>query len=212
MKLLFCCLAPAISGGETPLAWTAEVTRRIGESITNLFAEKNVLYVRNYGQDVDLAWETVFQTESRAEVEAYCRRESIDWDWLDEGRLRTRQVCQGVAEHPVTGQRVFFNQAHLFHVSSLGAEVESDMVELYKEPDLPRNAYFGDDSPIDRGILDHIRASFEATEVVFPWERGDLLLVDNMLVAHGRRPFRGPRQVVVSMGDPFRARRRLSLE
>jgi alpha-ketoglutarate-dependent taurine dioxygenase len=203
MKLVFGCLQPATTGGETPLARTARVTDRIDPLIVQMFRDRGVLYVRNYGQGVDLPWENVFQTTSRAEVDAYCRREGIDVEWLPDDRLRTRQVCQGVARHPRTGQTLFFNQAHLFHISSVDEETRSSMLDLFDEADLPRNAFFGDGSRIDEPILENIRAAFAAESVAFQWEQGDVLLVDNMLVAHGRRPFTGPRQVLVSMGEPF---------
>lgn len=203
MRVVFCCLQPALSGGETPLARTADVTRRIGADTVRTFAERGVLYVRNYGQGVDLGWETVFQTSVQADVEAFCQRESIECEWLADGRLRTRQVCQGAALHPRTHEELFFNQAHLFHVSSLGAADQSVMLEIFDEPDLPRNAYYGDGGPIGEPALAHIRAAFDAEAVIFSWERGDVLLVDNMLVAHGRKPFTGARKVLVSMGEPF---------
>jgi hypothetical protein len=38
--------------------------------------------------------------------------------------------------------------------------------------------------------------------VAFPWQKGDILLLDNMLVAHGRAPYAGPRKVVVAMAEP----------
>jgi alpha-ketoglutarate-dependent taurine dioxygenase len=203
MKLVFGCLQPATTGGETPLARTARVTDRIDPLIVQMFGDRGVLYVRNYGQGVDLPWENVFQTTSKAEVEAYCRQEAIDVEWLPDDCLRTRQVCQGVARHPRTGQTLFFNQAHLFHISSLDEAARSSMLEVFDEADLPRNAFFGDGGRIDEPILENIRAAFAAESVAFQWEQGDVLLVDNMLVAHGRRPFTGPRKVLVSMGEPF---------
>ena len=33
------------------------------------------------------------------------------------------------------------------------------------------------------------------------WEKGDLLLVDNFLVMHGRRPFVGARKVLASLAS-----------
>jgi hypothetical protein len=37
--------------------------------------------------------------------------------------------------------------------------------------------------------------------VVLCLERGEVLLVDNMLVAHARYPYSGPRKILVAMGD-----------
>jgi alpha-ketoglutarate-dependent taurine dioxygenase len=128
MQLIFGCLMPAASGGETPLARMREVTSRIDPDVVRTFARRGVLYVRNYGQGVDLSWQSTFQTSSTAEVEAYCRREGIAYEWLPDGCLRTKQACQGVARHPITGDELWFNQAHLFHISSLGAEQRDIML------------------------------------------------------------------------------------
>jgi alpha-ketoglutarate-dependent taurine dioxygenase len=116
--------------------------------------------------------------------------------------LRTTQVCQAVASHPVTGEAVWFNQAHLFHVSSLRGEIRDSLLAASAD-EPPRNAYYGDGSVIADNDLDQIRAAYDDATVVFSWEKGDVLLVDNMLVAHGRKPFRGERRIVVGMGQPF---------
>jgi hypothetical protein len=67
--------------------------------------------------------------------------------------------------------------------------------------DLPRHAYFGDGAPIPDEHMDAIRSAYEASTVRVPWEVDDLLLVDNMHVAHGRDPFTGSRKVLVGMSD-----------
>jgi hypothetical protein len=123
--------------------------------------------------------------------------------WLDEERLRTRHVCHAVARHPVTGQEVWFNQMHLFHPSALGAEHHRALLDIFGEDDLPRNAMCGDGTPIDSRVLDAVREAFDQETVTFSWERGDLLLLDNMLVAHARTPYTGPRQVLVAMADSW---------
>jgi alpha-ketoglutarate-dependent taurine dioxygenase len=52
--------------------------------------------------------------------------------------------------------------------------------------------------------MDEIRGAYDSETVKFDWQRGDLLLVDNMLVAHGREPFTGNRKVLVAMAEPFK--------
>jgi len=201
MKIAFCCVTPARQGGETPIADSRRVLASIPAAITERFIEKQVLYVRNYGEGLDLSWQNVFQTDDPTDVERFCRTAGIEFEWIGLGRLRTRQVCQAVAQHPKTGETVWFNQAHLFHISSLPAVARETLLSTFDERDLPRNTYYGDGSPIEPGALDAIRAAYDEHAVAFPWEAGDIVLLDNMLTAHARRPFVGPRKIVVGMAE-----------
>jgi alpha-ketoglutarate-dependent taurine dioxygenase len=203
MKIWFCCLKTAEWGGETPIVDSRKVFQRIDSKIKDKFMQKKVIYVRNYSDNLDLSWENVFQKKNKLEVEDYCRSAGIEFEWKDGGKhLRTRQICQAVATHPKTGETVWFNQAHLFHVSSLNPEVRQTLLSTIKEEDLPRNVYYGDGSPIEASVLDEIREIYQQEAVTFPWQEGDVLMLDNMLIAHGRKPFMGSRKVVVGMAEP----------
>nr|WP_315465838.1 TauD/TfdA family dioxygenase [uncultured Rhodoferax sp.] len=201
MKIWFYCDLAAQEGGQTPIADSRAVYRAMDPDVRQRFMEKGLMYVRNYGNGLDLPWQRVFNTESRAEVEAYCTKQQIAFEWTDEGELRTRQRCQGVAQHPVTGDAVWFNQAHLFHISALAPDTREVLVDSVGEENLPRNVYYGDGSPIPDQELDHVRAVLEQHKVVFPWQQGDVLMLDNMLAAHARAPFKGPRKVLVAMAQ-----------
>ncbi|WP_017328297.1 TauD/TfdA family dioxygenase [Synechococcus sp. PCC 7336] len=203
MRIGFSCLQSAATGGETPIADSHKVWASLDPEIRDTFARKQVLYVRNYSRELDLPWQTVFQTEDRAAVEQYCRAAGIEWEWRSGDRLRTRQVCQAVAQHPQTQAWVWFNQAHLFHVANLPPETRQSLLAVVDEADLPRNTYYGDGTPIADRILAIVRAAYAEHTVAFRWQTGDILLLDNMLVAHGRRPFTGERQVVVGMDEPY---------
>ncbi len=203
MKILFFSLRCAATGGETPIADSRLVYKRIPPRIRELFARKGVMYVRNYGSGMDLSWEEVFQTTSRSEVESYCDSSGIAFEWLGDDRLRTRQVCQAVAAHPHTGEMVWFNQAQLFHLSRLTPEIREAMLTIFEEDELPRNVYYGDGTQIDGDDLDQICAAYDHEKIVFPWQQGDVLLLDNMLAAHARNPFSGERKVVVGMAQPY---------
>jgi alpha-ketoglutarate-dependent taurine dioxygenase len=203
MKLFFLCVTAAEEQGETPIADSRRMYEKIDAEIKTRFIEKKVMYVRNYGSDIDLPWQNVFQTSSKTEVEDFCRKSDIRFEWLGGDRLRTRQICQSVAQHPLTGEMVWFNQANLFHFSSLPTEVQNALLSNFGEDNLPRNAYFGDGERIEPAVIKHINEVYEQESVAFPWQKGDVLMLDNMLIAHGRNPFKGARKIVVAMSQPF---------
>ncbi|HEY7816619.1 MAG TPA: TauD/TfdA family dioxygenase [Vicinamibacteria bacterium] len=204
LKAWFYCVRPADSGGETPLADSRKVLERIRPEVREQFTRRGVQYVRNYGSGLDLPWQAVFHTEDRGQVESFCRGEGIEFEWMGRDRLRTIQVCQGVATHPKTGEAVWFNQAHLFHVTSLLPEMRAMLLAELGERELPRNAFYGDGAPIEPSALEEIREAYGREEVRFRWRASDLLLVDNMLAAHGRRPFSGERKLLVGLSELHR--------
>jgi len=201
MRIWFYCAKAAARGGETPIADSREVFRRINPVLRKRFEEKRLMYVRNYGNGLDLTWQQVFNTDRQSDVEDYCRKRGIQCEWNEDGDLRTRQRVQGVAQHPRTKDWVWFNQAHLFHLSNLDPDMQEILLDTVGEEGLPRNVYYGDGSPLEEDALAEIRAVLADCEVVFPWKTGDVLMLDNMLVAHSRKPFSGERKVVVAMAE-----------
>lgn len=204
MKIWFFSLQVAEEGGQTPIADSRKIYRSMPPEIRECLVRKGLMYVRNYGTGLDLSWQEVFQTSSKGVVEDYCRKAHMEFEWVGDDQFRTRQRCQIVERHPHTGEMVWFNQAHLFHVSRLPEEVREWLLSAFGEANLPRNVYFADGSPIDSGIFDEISRACDQHAVVFPWKEGDVLMLDNMLTAHGRKPFVGKRKVVVGMAEPNR--------
>lgn len=204
LMLAFCCITPASEGGETPIASMEAISRQIGPEIMDLLEYQGVEYIRHYHEGVDLSWQEVFAAKERSEVESYCDENDMDWHWYDDGLLRTSNKAQGVARHPVTGERTFFNQAHLFHVSSLGKVGAEAMQGLFGADKLPRHARFASGAEIPDEYLDHIRKAFSENTLLFPWQAGDVLLLDNMRYAHGRKPYKGQRAVFAALMEPNR--------
>lgn len=200
-KILFHCVIEPPVAGETPIAHSGRVYSLLDPALREEFERKKVMYVRNYGLGMDLTWQEAFQTESKEEVEAFCKSHQINVEWFGENRLRTRQICQASLKHPRTGEMLWFNQAHLFHESANDDQMREYFCKNFKADEMPRNTFYGDGSPINEETLNHIRAAYKQVEVAFPWRKGDMLILDNLLYAHGRRPFEGDRKIVVAMGD-----------
>ncbi|BBH45218.1 non-ribosomal peptide synthetase [Pseudomonas sp. KU43P] len=200
-KQLFFCELPSPVGGATPVVDCRLMYQRLPDGLRQRFEEKGLLYVRTFTHKLDVSWQHFFKTESRAEVERRCQAAGIQWRWLDNDELQIRTPCPAVIEHPVSGQKSFFNQVQLHHVFCLDEDVREDLLALYGLERMPRHVYFGDGSPIEDADMALIGELYEACAVRFDWQAGDVILLDNMLAAHARDPFQGPRKIVVAMGD-----------
>ncbi|WP_433217256.1 TauD/TfdA family dioxygenase [Microtetraspora malaysiensis] len=195
--LFFFCETAAATGGATPIANSRAVLRAVPEEVRERFAA-GVVYARAFREGLGLSWQESFQTDDRAQVERYCADHGMAYEWTDEG-LRTRHHRPSWQTEPLTGEPVWFNQSNLFHVSSLDEEVREALLSLYGEADLPRNAYLADGSPITTADLDAVTAAYDEISYAFPWREGDLMIINNMLCAHGREPFTGARRILVAM-------------
>jgi len=205
LKIFFYCELPAEQGGETPIADTRRILERIRPSVRDKFAEKGVLYVRTFEGGLGLSWQTVFQTADRRLVEQYCLDAGIEYSWDGPDRLKTKQLRRAIQTHPVTGESVWFNHAVFFHLSTLDPIAQQVLRASLPEENLPNNTYYGDGSPIEQEALDHLRTVYSEETVYFPWRRGDILMLDNMLTAHGRSPYCGARKILVGMTEPYSA-------
>jgi hypothetical protein len=104
--------------------------------------------------------------------------------------------------HPATGDEVWFNHLAFWNEWALDEELREVLVDEFGPEGLPFNTAFGDGEPLTREELRTITAAYDEATVRETWQPGDLLLVDNILTAHGRDPFQGDRKIVVGMGDP----------
>lgn len=202
MRIGFFCLLPSDKGGETPIADSRRIYEEIPKVIREKFTEKGLMYVRNYS-NLDLSWTEVFNTDDPKVVGNYCQENGIEYQWKSDNGLKTSQKLPAIARHPSTGEQLWFNQAHLFHVSALEQSVRHGLLSMGKE-NLPRNVYFSDGSDIPDEDLAVIREVYQRCKVRFLWKRGDLMLLDNMLFSHGREPFSGERRILVGMAKSKR--------
>lgn len=198
-KLAFCCVKAAEVGGATPLADMLDVQQRIDPAIVDKFRRLGVRYDRVFHSHIDLSWQEVFQTDDRESVEAFCELNDIRCQWLEDDVLKTTQICPGVARHPIRGEDFLFNQAHLFHPSAMGEDTLAFMLDAFGPELLPRNAFYGNGEEIEANALASIRAAFSAAAVDLHWQAGDIALIDNLQVAHGRRTYSGERKLLASL-------------
>ncbi|MEZ2338345.1 TauD/TfdA family dioxygenase [Mucilaginibacter sp. RCC_168] len=201
-RLMFCCIVAAQAGGETPIADSREIFLNMDKRLIKEIEEKKIKYIRNLhgGRGLGPSWQSTFETNEMADVERHCRENDISYQWTRGGGIKLIQLRDGIIQHSISGEKVWFNQIDQFHPLHLSAEIYESLLSIYrKEEDLPTYVCFGDDTEITRDMIEEITSTIRTLAVVSPWSEGDLLFLDNVLVCHGRRPYKGNRKILVSM-------------
>jgi alpha-ketoglutarate-dependent taurine dioxygenase len=198
--LMFACLAAPTVGGATALTDSSTVLNALPADVVTRFEREGWLLTRNYRHKIGASFADAFSTENPRGVENYCKANAIEFEW-QLGGLHTRQRRSAIMSHPENGRRCWFNQIAFFNEWSLHPDVREYFVDLYGVDWLPFNTYFGNGERIDKHVIDMINEVYEANRVREPWQTGDVMLVDNTRIAHGREPFAGPRGILVAMTD-----------
>jgi alpha-ketoglutarate-dependent taurine dioxygenase len=201
-RLFFCCLVPAHTRGATPVCDGRALLAELDPQVRERFVERGVTYRQHLhgGYGLGKSWQQTFETDDRLEVERFLDAAGMTHEWTEDGGLRTAASRPAIRTHPQTRETVWFNQADQWHPSTLPpAEAEALLELVDSEADLPNSVTYGDGQPIPVPDLDQVRTAAKQHELAFEWQRGDVMIVENMLALHGRHPYQGPRRILVSM-------------
>lgn len=227
-RIFFACTIAPEKFGETPIVDFRGVWRDLDPALRDRWTSKGLRIIRNYaGPDDDRKdlfqlkkWTEIFNTTDRGEIEKVCAREGFRAVWKSGGRLALISEHQPVHKHPQSGVPVWFNHIQVFHLDAghleyfrilrkrpnlkhlrywLLARTLSFWKSLTVKPeDQAMHATFADGSPIPRSDMAQVFDAIWKNMVVTPWQLGDIVAIDNRAVGHGRLPFEGPREIVVS--------------
>ncbi|WP_327250868.1 TauD/TfdA family dioxygenase [Streptomyces sp. NBC_01244] len=201
--LLFGCVIAPEEGGATTVGDMREALRLLPPELVERFARAGWLLVRNYSELAGLPWYKTFATEDKAVAEAYCEENTVGYEWVEEDdSMITRQRRSAIVTHPATGEQTWFNHFAFWNSRTLDPDVREVLVETYGEDGLPFNTYLGDGTRLTDAEVDAINDVYDRVTVRETWQQGDLMLVDNILCAHGREAYKGDRKILVAMGEP----------
>ncbi len=171
-------------------------------AIVSEIGQRGITYIRNLhgGNGAGLSWQQAFQTDDKKQLENHCTALGIRYEWKAGGHIRLKQPSKGITTHPQTGEDVWFSQIDQFHPYQLGEEVYEVLMSMYDSAeDLPTYVQYGDGGSISDDTVKAILATTDALTVYPRWAQNQLLIVDNVLVSHGRNVYTGDRKVLVAM-------------
>ena len=199
--LFFFCEKAAESGGATPICRSDRTLKTLETQNPTFVAKLRSVGVKyrnsmpseaNHESGQGRSWKDTLTVNSAHEAEEKLVALGYQFNWLEDGGLSVQTPALAAVDHFGRGKDVFFNQ---IVAAAAGWTVAADD----KEPRL----CFGDDSPIEHADLaGTIKAAYQHT-VDLKWQTGDVALLDNLKVMHGRRPFEGSRRVLASLCNPI---------
>lgn len=200
-RIVFCCLQPAAEGGETPIADSRKVLKDINPRLVARFREKGVKYRRNLLPEVGLPWQEVFQTTEKSVVKSICQKNNIEYSFKGDDHLVIEWIKPAIYQHPVSGEETWFNHVLFFNKFARYEELELDPEDLLPDEFLTSDTFFGDGAEISYQEFQQVKEAYVKNRIVIPYQKGDVLFLDNMLSAHGRNPYKGDRVIATAIID-----------
>ena len=197
-RLFFYSQIPAASGGQTSLAHGIDELKAAPAHVIDRLRSKKVKYIRNFHAGIPLgkSWQVTYQTESRDDVENIVAAQGSTCEWRDDGGLRVSTICDAFTAHPSTGEEVWFNQVEQWHRSALNPMLREMFEKMVGKGNMPHECEYGDGEPLIDEDMAAVRKAMNDNKLLFDWQHGDLLVIDNLLLMHGREPFKGERKTL----------------
>jgi len=212
--IYFYCDTPAAEGGETIIADARKVYSSVDPTVKERFVKKKLRYISNFYKDswlLDLinsykaahkTWMQVFETDHRKEVEKRCLANDFGFKWNKNDWLQVIYKTPSILAHPETKENVWFNQAHLYDYNPrllgfwnwVGAKLV-----YFRKHTVMHAIYHGDETEVSRKDLYHVMDVLDKNTIKFPWKKGDVMVLDNVLAMHGRAPFSGKRRILTML-------------
>jgi hypothetical protein len=206
--LIFSCIQPALTGGETTFLNMHDFLRAVSLEKIEEIRTRGLQYHRNLAARPNAIsfmhrpWPEVFDVDSKEAAENACDAIGLQYAWRDDGSLDVVHNASGFVEHPLLLRQVWFNQLLAQHANArvIGA-LYAMLLKRKTSKAMPHTVTFGDGSEIPFEFLSELYDIQEKNMLTHRWEAGDIVLIDNLTCAHGRKPYAGDRKMLVSMGN-----------
>jgi alpha-ketoglutarate-dependent taurine dioxygenase len=190
--------APA-RGGTMLLADTRRALDALPDTLRQRFADLGWRLVRNYRPYLGLSWAAALGVADQAQASGLLAARGVDAAWAADGSLRTSQRRPAVTRHPVTGEPCWFNDVAFFNQWSVDETERAVMLSAFGPDGLPMNTFFGDGEPLSRLEFQAVLDAYDKVTDRVELRPGELLVVDNVLTAHGREPYTGDLDLAVAL-------------
>lgn len=219
--LAFYCDVPPQGFGETPIFDCAKVFASLPLSLQKKLLKKGVRYRKYFDNEapkmkITKTWREAFGTNDRAAVESMLKNQGVEFIWQEDGSLITEIRMPAVLEDPITNQKclnlVLLDKHSVRYNVRRFAERYGDKAEEFEKRfgvladganTVSVKTFFGDGKPFSLRESEAIQAAAWKHAIIFKWQQGDVVILNNLRYAHARLNYVKPRSILVALAAPF---------
>lgn len=183
--LWFCCISAPISNGETTLCDAETLYQELSAKTKDFFQNNRIQYIREYEEE---KWKNIFQVENIMEAIPFFESNGLEFE-MGEGNQLTTKYFYPANHESINGKKCFINNI-LPIIAQEEMGMEGNIVRLENGNRIPNE------------VIKEIENIIDDITIPIKWEKGDVVLIDNFRVMHGRNKITcDNRQIIVRMSD-----------
>lgn len=168
LMLWFFCANPPLEDGETTVCDGRQFFNEISNSTKELFSQKKLKFTVNMSKE---DWQKKYQTDDLNQLEEICRKNNIYLKIYDDQSIMLEYISPAIIPSKCGKYQVFINSL------------------LPTKQFSPNILQFEDDSDIPEEVVAELNQIAEKITTQISWRKGDILMIDNTRILHGRRAF-----------------------
>ncbi len=210
-RIAFFCKEVADVGGETIVADVRGLLQALPEALRNKVETQGIMTVRNFAPPSDeldpsvahmdlRGWNIAFESDDPAVVEEVCKAKGLAVTWNDDRSLTLVNRTAATVVHPSTGQRLYRANLHSYTSTAVNEGMDAALIQRVRASQRhPSGTFLGSGEPLSGDEVSSFESYIEAHTRAWPWRNGDVMILDNLEMWHGRNPYEGSREVQVAM-------------
>jgi alpha-ketoglutarate-dependent taurine dioxygenase len=182
LMLWFFCANPAAKNGETTVCDGRQFFAELSHSTQELFSQKRLKFTAKMNKE---QWQKKYKIDDINELEQMCKRNDTQMTIYEDRSILFQYICPVVIPSRCGKYQVFIN---------------SLLPAMQLNPDVLK---FDDDSEIPDELIDELNGIAERITTNIDWKKGDILMIDNTRIMHGRRAFKDEtREIYIRLCSP----------
>ena len=182
LMLWFFCANPAAKNGETTVCDGRQFFAELSNSTKELFSQKQLKFTAKMNQE---EWQRKYKTDDVNELKEICQKNDTHLTIYEDQSILIQYICPVVIPSRCGKYQIFIN---------------SLLPGMQLNPDLWK---FDDNSKIPDELMKELNGIAERITTNIDWQKGDILMIDNTRVMHGRRAFTDEtREIYIRLCSP----------